>query len=600
MPNSARDIVRNVLPRNMADEIWSSRYDKALLVSYPFEMSAVLPAVFYMFRFGQRRGRGGFLKTFVPEDGTPRERRRKATVDRVARSLASRHDLHGFCGKIEQAVLGDLLLCFCLENIRRELGRDRQIQRVAPAHYLASWVDLPESVTALRFVPEMVVAMLANQRGEHVEPNDDGDRTWFSVARSFEHNVLLRPFLRGIAHHGEALDNRASDRFNEREESVGIDQLLMIRLAQQLGEAPDKTRGREPARIANQRPIAEKASEHFSEDIRSFVRAYADLAPRYAFIDMLESCMSTGMTAILTSVVEILFKWSDTGTVPPKHHQQPAGIFVDCSNGVDIRLRALAEQSLDDLMRRMERVPVVLMLLRLLDYEARHNKRVRKQDMRTRPYATEWFDLLGSLLHERHDEAQFVHRQMDDNSDRLADALRGDYPEVADMLSNAQSEANAIRRLAAGLTLLLGSMPRSHLMGMVDSTLQVGRPNGLAHKRFTTRGVDAAGRRRRDVRSLVLTDPVLDFLVHLQILRSGNGGRLRQRPLSLTDFLRRIRERYGFHVDAAPDGMTVSNELLQANRRVLERRLRDLGLLTGVNDAEAMKRLRARFDLEGA
>ena len=71
--------------------------------------------------------------------------------------------MHGFDGTVEQAVLGDLLLCFCLENIRRELGRDRQIQRVAPAHYLASWVDLPETATALRFVPEMIVAMLANQ-----------------------------------------------------------------------------------------------------------------------------------------------------------------------------------------------------------------------------------------------------------------------------------------------------------------------------------------------------------------------------------------------------------------------------------------------------
>ena len=139
-------------------------------------------------------------------------------------------------------------------------------------------------------------------------------------------------------------------------------------------------------------------------------------------------------------------------------------------------------------------------------------------------------------------------------------------------------------------------------MGMVDSTLQVGRPNGLANKRFTTRGASAtgAGRRRRDVRSMVFTDPALDYLVHLLLLRSGNGGKIGLRPLSLTAFLRRIRERYGFHVDAAPTGMTVSNELLQANRRVLERRLRDLGLLTGVNDAEAMKRLRARFELEGA
>lgn len=41
--------------------------------------------------------------------------------------------------------------------------------------------------------------------------------------------------------------------------------------------------------------------------------------------------------------------------------------------------------------------------------------------------------------------------------------------------------------------------------------------------------------------------------------------------------------------------MEVPSELLQRNRRVLERRLRDLGLLTGVNDAERMKKLKARY-----
>ena len=41
--------------------------------------------------------------------------------------------------------------------------------------------------------------------------------------------------------------------------------------------------------------------------------------------------------------------------------------------------------------------------------------------------------------------------------------------------------------------------------------------------------------------------------------------------------------------------MTISNDLLQLNRAILERRLRDLGLLIGVNDAEAMKHLMPRF-----
>jgi hypothetical protein len=59
--------------------------------------------------------------------------------------------------------------------------------------------------------------------------------------------------------------------------------------------------------------------------------------------------------------------------------------------------------------------------------------------------------------------------------------------------------------------------------------------------------------------------------------------------------LKLLRERYGFHVDQSPANMEIPNELLQRNRRVLERRLRDLGLLVGVNDAERMKKLKARY-----
>lgn len=593
MPNNARDIFRNVLPRNMADEIWSSWYDKVLPISHAFDLSAALPAVLYMFRFGQRRGRGRFLDTFVPKDGTWPERRRKATVDLVAKSLASTTELQGFDGAAERAVLGDLLLCFALENRMRALGRDKQIQRVAPVHYLASWVDLPESVVHLRNVPEMIVAMLADQKGAHVEPNAEVDRTWFAVARGFQHNVLLRAFSQGIDHRGGSLTDLSSDRFDETDESVGLDQLLMIRLAQRLSRAPDRLRGSETAKISNQRPIAEQAAEYFSEDIRRFVRAYATEAPRHAFTDMLEACISIGMTAILTSVVEMLFAWSDTGTVPPRCDQQPAGIFVDCSNGVDTRLRGLAERSMDDLMRRVERVPVVLTTLRLLDYLARFNKRVTT-DTTTRPYATEWLDLLGALLHGRHAEAPFIHRQMDDHSETLAEQLEADYSDEAEVLRDDKSEPNPIRRLAAAVTPLMGLS--RHLIGMVDSTMQVGRPNALALKRVTTRGASTAGsgRRPRDLRALVMGDSALDHLVHLHLLRSGNAG-LGLRALSLTDFLRKIRERYGFHVDAAPSGTAISNELLQRNRRFLERRLRDLGLLIGVNDAEAMKRLQPRF-----
>ena len=167
---TARAIVDEVLSRSMTREIWTGNYHKALPVSFNnFELSAVLPAVFYMFRFGQRRGMGNFLDTFGPGTGTARERRRATTIERVASKLAGNEHFVAFDGDIEKAILGDLLLCFCLENIRHALGRMEQVQRVAPTHYMASWVDLPDSVGHLRHVPEMIVAMLANQEGEFIE-----------------------------------------------------------------------------------------------------------------------------------------------------------------------------------------------------------------------------------------------------------------------------------------------------------------------------------------------------------------------------------------------------------------------------------------------
>lgn len=77
-------------------------------------------------------------------------------------------------------------------------------------------------------------------------------------------------------------------------------------------------------------------------------------------------------------------------------------------------------------------------------------------------------------------------------------------------------------------------------------------------------------------------------------LRKAAKGKPFQ-PLSLQAFLKLLRERYGLFVDREPPGQSISQELLLRNKACLERRLRDLGLLIGVNDAETMKQLKPRY-----
>jgi hypothetical protein len=255
----------------------------------------------------------------------------------------------------------------------------------------------------------------------------------------------------------------------------------------------------------------------------------------------------------------------------------------------------LAEQSMEDFMRRIERFPVILMALRLLDHWARYDRKINALGIPTKPYATAWLNMLGELLHDRRPEAQAIHYDLTSKAEQLAEKLKVEYPEIALTLTDFQSEPNPVWRLAESLTALQGRRnTQANVISALDSALMVDRPNGLSRKRIVMRNTGLAGAKQRDeIRSLAFSNAVLDHLVHLQILPSGN--RHGTRSLSLKEFINNLYDRYGFCIDTSPPGMTISNDLLQANRATLERRLRDLGLLVGVNDAEAMKRLQPRF-----
>ena len=589
MTNIARKIVEDTLSHKFTREIWSGNYEKVLPVTaQDIEISTILPAVFYMFRFGCRRGSGNFFEVFGPSESERKKKLKTATIERMAKILAQTDSIRGVKENAQRAILGDLLLCFCLENIRHNLGRDQQIQRAAPVHYMSSWLDLPKNVGHLRNVPEMIVAMLADQQTKSIEQTSAEKRSWFPVGGSPLQNLLVRAFSQGVFQRGTMRDDLASDQFDESVESIGLDQLLMVRMAQQLKRAPDKSRGKGSGQIPNQHPISEKVSRDFSEDIRRFLRSYSTSIPRHTLVEFLECCIAIGMISILTSAADILIRWADTGSITPKNEQRPSDIFIDCSNGIAPDIKARSEQSMDDLMRRVERFPAILMVARLLDIQANLNKKIIKPS--THPYATDWMNLLGDVLHDRNEQSERIKQNIEDKAENLLETFQENYTneftEVERILSNDIVQPNPVIRFAEGLLLLVGPKPYSNF---VDSILMTERPNGLAMKRRTK-----AGGKFRIVRSFILSDAALEYLVHTQLLRTG--GKPAVRNMSFGKFIGILRTKYGFHIDTEPRGTAISAELLQENRNILERRLRDLGLLIGVNDAEAMKRLKPRFE----
>lgn len=605
-----KDIVNQVLSEGMVREVWSINYPDAIAFTLQyFTVGALLPAVMYMFRRGYRRGSGGFAATFAPlsnESEVNIVKRASPSAASVARVLASdeegRH-FRGFSSKVGQDILSDMLLVHCLENQKHAPGRRKQVIRAFPTHYLAAWIDLPEPVSQLRLVPESLVCMLADQKSGESIDGTHSHKTWFPVRSDFSENLLLNTFGQGMK-----ARQAGSDLVDDFDESqiLAIDQLLTARIAKACKAAPKKIQirsgshrhfaeGRGTPEIANQHPIASTAARHFNEDFRLFLQAYGKTVPRQTLIQTLDSCISLGLTNILLSTALNLFEWEVSGEIPKEQSSWP--VFVDCSNTSDNELRRIAEESMDDCLRRLRRLPVILMALRIAEYEARAE--IGKELPPRRPDATARINALGQIVRGSHQISSDITRAIRKHCNRLSESLRS--AEVAldacDILEDEIAIENPIWRLAESLTLMMGDkLQAEYVLKCLDCCMMQDEKHGLSTQRRVVFQTMRNGKKSGMMKSVVLTDTMLDFLVHRHLRKPGKGGNTKPNPLSFNDFVTLLRVRYGLLVDQSPPGQTISRELLQRNRRFLERRLRSLGLLMGVNDAESMKRLRPRFN----
>ncbi len=599
MSKTAKTIVEDVLSPARARELWTANYLPALpFTPQSFEIGALLPAMLYMARWGHRRGRGAFRETFGKMKD---DKRQPPSTQDVAAGLLRKHS-QGFVGFEDEtgpAQLADLLLSYCLENKGHEEGHESPVQRIFATHYMSSHVDLPDSAAHLRGVPELLTALLAwSSQGEHIEPGNKG-MVRFVVGDGFKSNPLLKLFARYMSVRGLLVTNLGSDTFDEAAANdLGIDELLAVRIAQACGRAPDRARGvGETDRIPNRWPIADAAAKNLRKDLMTFIDVYGPQMPRQAFLPMLEAGIALGLTNILLSTTHCLFEWESSGNVPREKDegQAPWPLFVDASLGQDKALRGVSESVMSECAARYERVPVILMQMRLLDERARVDQKLRGEMPSPFPDARPRLDLLGALRHERHERAASILDRLDEDCQRLAEALAEaeEAPEAVETLRVTGS--GSVQRLAQAMVELIGDKQQGgFLRSLLESTLMTDRPNGLAIKRRVQRSEE--GRRKSvDLRAIVLTNPLLDFLVHRHLRKDGKGHP--EQVLSLKKFLEILRLRYGLFVDREPPGTSVPQDLLRANKIWLERRLRDLGLLVGVNDAESMKQLRPRFEV---
>ena len=253
-----------------------------------------------------------------------------------------------------------------------------------------------------------------------------------------------------------------------------------------------------------------------------FLQAYGGSIPRQPFLQMLESCFSLGITNTYFSTVNMLLEWESTGALPQKESQRPRPIFVDCSCGNDTQLRKLAEESMNEFLRRLERFPILMMCLRILDDKVTYDRELRNSLPPIQPDATEFINLLGSIFHRSHPRSGKILDDLDEKCLRLADALKeaGEEPAIQENLRDGNIKS--VLRMAEAICLLMGNkLQIAYYTKAIDSSLMIEQPNGLAKKHKIQRSGLSGKKTICDVRSIVLTNTMLDFLVHRHLRKAS-------------------------------------------------------------------------------
>jgi hypothetical protein len=487
--------------------------------------------------------------------------------------------------------------------VGREGGHALQIQRAFPTHYFSSWIDLPQTSAHLRGVPELLVTALCNDAfnkelaiGPGIVSRQGSDQ--IEIVRT----SLLSPFFNGYFQEGSDKSNLSSDGFSD-DALVGLHELLTIRIAQQCGRAPEKLAAAGLARVENLQPISSWATDAIQQDLLTLLKHFGGLKQKRQLQRLLEAGICLCVTTVLTSTLSALEQWEIKGEITEPKDGFVSSLFIDATNGTNIPIRNVSEKIALQFRSRFVSMSSTFMKLRILDYLSSTNRHTKEHRPEMHPNPTKFLNFLGALYAGTHPKSDKIQDEIFRVAQTIVDAVddgldnttffESDIAELRQALKIDGSPDQLLTALSNFIHRQMGSgQTTTNFGGLWRSTLYVNSPLGLGSARDTWPSV--RGRRsKKEAISIVLSNVMLDYLVHIHTAPEEIGGK--PRSLSYPHFLELLRTRYGLYIDQAPEGENISGEILELNRRSLEARLRDLGLLVGVNDAESMKRLRPRF-----
>ena len=290
------------------------------------------------------------------------------------------------------------------------------------------------------------------------------------------------------------------------------------------------------ADIQNLWPIALRSNEVIREDLIAFLEHYGAVIPRRSIAPMLEALIGLSLAHASLASFSIAVAWDTEGKLPEVSSQFPVPLFVDASCGNNFTLRDLSEQSYEEVVRLLDQATISLAQIRILDAKARFDRRLRDLTHKG-PDMTSWLNLLGVVRSGEHERSDAILNDLWEKIEALRTTLYAECiePDAVDILRAPRATDRPVHTLAEAICAMIGEkILRHHYLSFLDSCLMVNEAHGLGRKRRVYRSLGGRKRKMMDLRSLILSNTILEALVHLHLAA-------RRGTLSFAEFIKILR-----------------------------------------------------------
>jgi hypothetical protein len=519
-----------------------------------FEVEALLPALFYLIRTGGKR-RGRLVDATV--------------IDARRDSLANHNKLTGFDDSEGKRSLDKWIRTSFIATAARGRGhrKGEQIFYIRPLSFLSYKPGFPAEGRRVRGVPLFLYHILSE--GLEDEP-----------AWSPTHGLR---YLRDAFTEGLVLDSAAtySGRYDEHTpldiETVG----LLYYLDGFENCPPSATQARKPPPAA-----LERSANRIVEDVRRLVSVYHGRVPDRTLAQFLTGLLNFEMFVYTLELQHVVNRLVDDGEVEPWWNSgqddmpSPVRFYVNLVGDRRHQSARMAQEQVEAHFAGVQRFCRNNLLLRTLHRYWQTSNSIALQTPRTGE------DYMW-LLRQRNQPITIARAGVELEQIRLENGIEEleQMPEDFAAIWNAPAEDD-FERIMHVLEEAQRSRNVSDMLSWYRSVGGLVRSDGILQGNL----------RGRRAWRLHMSEGLLEILVQLCCITPGYAdvkadtdhhlANLRPRPVSLTDFLRFLEERYGIIVDRPPDWMGSVENVAAAkeNFEALKRRLRQMGVFEDLSD----------------